>query len=263
MSRWDSLSIRERGTLFKEFLKLGIRDLGKIREYYNTFSGGGDTNSSEVLSSSDKEQIQHQVPVLQGMTDYFLSNYPPRNYVERPEYSLPFNKERLAILGGTSYVESYLSPYTNQGDTFAGAILPHNPKPNSLGLGLFQHSGSRKKKLLRYIEAHPQNSVLQNNLEFTDKEYHAQPGKGAEWQRRAGFRSGNQAKKDFESISSRAALKEGVELFNTHFISPAEATANLEKRTEAAEYIYDNILDSLMRKSWAKQILETFKFNYF
>lgn len=49
MSRWDSLSIRERGTLFKEFLKLGIRDLGKIREYYNTFSEGGDVDNDPNL----------------------------------------------------------------------------------------------------------------------------------------------------------------------------------------------------------------------
>lgn len=234
----------------KVYLQGGILSISRMRKHFNQLEEGGG------LSSAEKEQIKHQIPVVQAITDYYLKKYPPRNYVERSEYSLPFNKERLAILNGTMYVESYLSPYTNQGDNFKEAVIPHKYKDNLLGSGLIQHSGARKKALLEYMKKHSENSVLQNNLEFIDQEYNAKPGHGAAWLRRGNSLSGQRAKEEFESITSRKELNKGTRLLNDYFIAPAEETAKMPKREAATEYLYDDILDSVMTNSWLKQAAE-------
>ena len=75
MSKWDKLSMTQRGELMQHYIREGIRNLDDIKNHYNSFQDGGNLYEGRETPT---QRLSYQEPQYTALTDAI------RSYVNKP-----------------------------------------------------------------------------------------------------------------------------------------------------------------------------------
>lgn len=136
MEKWDKLSMKDRAKYIQLAVSSGVTDLNNIRDTYNSFAEGGDTQTSNTVSNTPKQVVntkEYTPSTLAGwVTQLFTGDNNKAAYADISSSTFDAGADAIPVVGNVAGMAVSI------GDSLydAGKLIADPSWENTSDLGL-------------------------------------------------------------------------------------------------------------------------------